>query len=109
MKREFVQLAHKFEEGKYNIGSWFMSDKLDGCRALWIPESRGFWADELPFANCAKDSRLLNRRRSTGLWTRYGNPIAAPDYWLDKLPPVCCDGELYIGLKSFQELMSVVK
>jgi DNA ligase-1 len=108
-KREFVQLAYKFDPTKYGIGNWLMSEKLDGCRALWIPESRGFYADEIPFANTEKDGRLLQRRKSTGLWSRYGKPIHAPDWFLDKLPLTTLDGELYMGNKSFQKLMSVVK
>ena len=44
---------------------------------------------------------------ATGLWSRYGNPIMAPDWWLNQLP--CCplDGELWAGRGKFQLCRSI--
>ena len=44
---------------------------------------------------------------ATGLWSRYGNPIMAPDWWLNQLP--CCplDGELWAGRGNFQLCRSI--
>lgn len=111
MKREFLMLAQNYEEGKYGIASWFASEKLDGCRAFWDGGiTRGRFADEVPFANTEKDGRLLVRRRATGLWSRYGKPVHAPDWWLDKLPEgMPLDGELYTSRGGFQQVMSTVK
>lgn len=110
-KREFLQLAHTFEDDKYGIGSWFMSEKLDGMRAFWDGGiTRGLFTDQVPFANTAKDARLLVRQKSTGLWSRYGKAIQAPDWWLDQLPPnILLDGELYAGRGQFQTLISIAK
>lgn len=75
---------------------WLCSEKLDGARALWIPESRGKvmpWTTEV----------------ATGLWSRYWNVIHAPSEWLNKLPSINLDGELYLGRGKFQETMSIVK
>jgi DNA ligase-1 len=45
---------------------------------------------------------------STGLWFRYGNPIMAPDWWLNQLPQMFLDGELYAGRRNFQTLRSII-
>ena len=109
-KREFLMLAHKYEPGKYGIANWLMSDKLDGVRAFWDGGlTRGMSAIVVPWANVEKDSRLLTERYATGLWTRYGHPIHAPRWWLDRLPPIPLDGELWAGVSSFQRVVSITK
>lgn len=61
---------------------WWMSEKYDGVR--------GFW-----------DGKKL--------WTRNGNAIHAPDYFLAELPAdIALDGELWIGRGKFEEALSVV-
>jgi DNA ligase-1 len=45
---------------------------------------------------------------ATGLWSRYGNPIIAPDWWLNRLPQIFLDGELFAGHGNFQTLRSIV-
>lgn len=109
-KREFVMLAHNYNEAKYSVNMWYASEKLDGQRALWDGGiTRGIPTDQVAFANIEKDARLLRRQISTGLWSRYGKVIHAPDWWLDKLPKIPLDGELYIGVQQFQTLCSIVK
>jgi len=106
--RELLQLAKNYTN--HQIGGWFVSDKLDGMRAYWDGgTTRGMLAADVPWANCEKDGRLKEQPVSTGLWTRYGKVIHAPDYWLNKLPDTPLDGELYLGLGQFQELMSICK
>jgi len=62
---------------------WWMSEKYDGLR--------GFW-----------DGRQL--------WTRNGNSISAPDYFLAVLPKaIALDGELWIGRGEFEEVVSTVR
>ncbi len=109
-KREFLQLAHTFNPEKHGIGGWYVSEKLDGMRAYWDGGyTRGRLTSQVPFANTAKDYRRISPPHSTGLWTRYAKPIAAPDWWLDNLPDFPLDGELYCGPGNFQELISTVK
>lgn len=61
---------------------WWMSEKYDGVRGYW-------------------DGRKL--------WSRKGNAIHAPDYFLAELPQeVALDGELWIGRGEFEETTSVV-
>lgn len=110
-KRELLQLAHTFNPAKHCVGGYFASEKLDGVRAYWDGGmSRGKPSAQIPWANTAKDHRLKEQVISTGLWSRYGKVIRAPDWFLDKLPPhVSLDGELYLGPGQFQELMSIVK
>ncbi len=62
---------------------WWMSEKYDGLRGYW-------------------DGRKL--------WTRQGNLIHAPEYFLAELPrDVALDGELWIGHGKFEETISIVR
>ena len=55
---------------------WWMSEKYDGLRGYW-------------------DGRKL--------WTRQGNLIHAPDYFLAELPrDIALDGELWLGYGKFE-------
>jgi DNA ligase-1 len=66
-----------------NPAGWWMSEKYDGLRAWW-------------------DGRKL--------WSRKGNLIHAPDYFLAELPrDIVLDGELWIGHGKFEETMSIVR
>lgn len=106
-KKEFVQLAHTYK--KQNITGWYVSEKLDGMRAYWDGGiTRGMPKSSVPWANTDKDERYVIAPDATGLWSRYGNVIHAPDWWLDTLPKCPLDGELYIpGYR--QDLMKIVK
>ncbi len=62
---------------------WWMSEKYDGLRGYW-------------------DGRQL--------WTRQGNLIHAPEYFLAELPrDVALDGELWIGHGQFEETVSIAR
>ena len=66
-----------------NPTGWWMSEKYDGLRGYW-------------------DGRKL--------WSRKGNLIHAPDYFLAELPrDVALDGELWIGYGKFEETVSIVR
>lgn len=106
--REFVMLAHQFDEKKHKLANNFISEKLDGMRCLWLPFTRGLKKKDVPFANLDKDERLLDSQISTGLWSRLGNIIHAPDSWLNRMPHINLDGELY-GHIPRQDIMSIVK
>lgn len=107
--REFVPLGIDFDSVKQCVRGFFASEKLDGTRAIWIPETRGIPVANIPFYNDVGDYRLKNRDIvSTGLWSRYGNSVRAPDWWVDKLPNIPLDGELYISRGKFQELRSII-
>lgn len=104
MNRKFLMLAKVFDAKKHGIGGWFMSEKLDGQRAFWDGGiTRGMPKTEIPWANNDKDDRLLEEQISTGLWSRLGNVIHAPGWWLDKLPPIMLDGELWHGVRGYGE------
>jgi DNA ligase-1 len=105
-------LAHKYRPEKHRIGGWYVSEKLDGNRAFWDGGvTRGMWKDGVPWANTEKDDRYVSRQKSTGLWSRLGNVIHAPDWWLDELPRILLDGELWIGrgIPNRQLLSSTIK
>jgi ATP-dependent DNA ligase len=104
-KREFLQLAHPYKVSKHAIAGWVMSEKLDGMRCFWDGGiTNGIPAKDIPWANTAKD---VKTRMSTGLWSRYGKPIHAPQGWLTSLPNFPLDGELWSGRGNFQLTRSV--
>lgn len=78
-----VMLAQRWEEGKVDPTGYLMSEKLDGMRAVWD---------------------------GAALWTRTGNAIAAPAYFVAALPEgIKLDGELFIGRGRFEDVMSVCR
>ena len=108
-KSEYLMLAHVLDQKKHRIGGWWLSEKLDGTRAFWDGGiSRGLAVERIPYANHVKDSRYVEAPIATGLWSRSGKAIQAPDWWLDKLPRILLDGELWIGYGKFQELRTIV-
>ncbi|MBI3410510.1 MAG: DNA ligase [Planctomycetes bacterium] len=61
---------------------WWLSEKLDGVRAYW--DGRQFLS-------------------------RLGNVFYAPDWFIEGLPAEPLDGELWLGRKSFQRAVSIVR
>lgn len=75
-------LAHTWD-GKVNPAGWLMSEKLDGVRAYFNGEN---------------------------FISRLGNVYYAPDWFKKDLPTkIPLDGELYLGPKSFQQTVSIVR
>jgi hypothetical protein len=111
--REFLMLSQTLnlaELRSYSLSNWFASEKLDGVRAIWLPDTKGFPVGGLPFANLDKDVKQDAKRAATGLWSRYAKPIWAPDWWTKDLPSdVFLDGELWCGRRQFQKTASIVK
>ena len=111
-RREFLQLADHYDPSKSTVAGWFISEKLDGTRCFWDGGlSRGQPTDTVPWASVI-DPKTGKRKAkikpvATGLWSRYGNPILAPDTFLNQLP--CCplDGELWAGRGNFQLCRSI--
>ena len=107
-KESLVQLAHTYHPDKHSIGGWYASTKLDGMRVIWDGGvSRGLPKEDVPWANMLKD--VTPNQLATGLWSRYGNVIHAPDWFLNALPPCPLDGEGYIGNRMFERTMSIMK
>lgn len=104
--RKLVMLAEKFEEGRHSIAGVFISEKLDGQRALWLPETVGVDIEEIGWANPDAHGR---RTVSTGLWSRLGHVIHAPLSFTGVLPRFPLDGELWLGRGRYQELMGITK
>jgi DNA ligase 1 len=101
MKSTYCQLAENYKD--QSVLGWFASEKLDGMRCIWDGGvSRGDRTKNIPWANKNQD------RVSTGLWSRLGHVITAPEDWIEKLPRICLDGELYSKIIR-QEIMSIVK
>lgn len=112
MRREFLQLADTYAAAKHKIAGWFISEKLDGTRCFWDGGvSRGCKTADVPWASVLdpKTGAFKNKVKpyATGLWSRYGNPIIAPDWWLNMLPACPLDGELWAGRGNFQLCRSI--
>lgn len=107
MKPEFLMLAKVYKN--QDVRGWMCSEKIDGTRAFWDGGvTKGMPASEVPFANTVKDGRLKEQPISTGLWSRTGKVVHAPEWWTSQLPGWCLDGELWMGYGRFQELRSEV-
>jgi DNA ligase-1 len=65
-----------------DVRGWWMSEKLDGQRAYW--DGKQFWS-------------------------RLGNLIHVPDWFLAGLPPVPLDGEMWLGRGQFQRTSGLVR
>jgi DNA ligase-1 len=65
-----------------DLSDWWMSEKLDGVRAYW------------------DGKQFLSRQ---------GNIYYAPDWFIEGLPAVPLDGELWIDRKKFQRTVSIVR
>jgi len=111
-RREFLQLADHYDRSKSNVAGWFISEKLDGTRCFWDGGlSRGLPTETVPWASIIDPKTGKKKAKikpvATGLWSRYGNPIIAPDAFLNLLP--CCplDGELWAGRGNFQLCRSI--
>ena len=104
---EFL-LKAKVWDGMKRIGDdWLISEKLDGMRCFWDGGiTRGMKAKDVMWANTVKNG---GDHVSTGLWSDGGKVIFAPDWWVEKLPPVMLDGELWTGRKDFQNLCSIAR
>ena len=78
-----VLLAKKFNPTKHNVDGWLASEKLDGMRAFWDGKE---------------------------LLTRNGNPIAAPEWFIEGLPKgEHMDGELFLARGAFQKTVSICR
>jgi DNA ligase-1 len=65
-----------------DLSDWWMSEKLDGVRAYW------------------DGKQFLSRQ---------GNIYYAPDWFIEGLPAVPLDGELWIDRRKFQRTVSIVR
>ncbi len=61
---------------------WWMSEKLDGVRAVW---------------------------NGTAFYSRNGNVFRAPEWFAKLMPNASLDGELFIGRGEFQSTVSIVR
>ncbi len=98
MSTFFLMKAQKLDLRRLN-GKWTWSIKFDGMRAFW---DGGITRGRTDVPWCLD-------RKATGLWSINAKPIFAPDWWLDQLPKVPVDGELWAGVQNFQQVMSACR
>ncbi len=113
-RRELLQLAktYKPDNLRIKVAGWLISEKLDGTRCLWDGGiTRDLRTKVVPYASLTNpktgEPKGKVKPRATGLWSRYGNPIMAPDWFLDSLPETPLDGELWAGRGKFQLCRSI--
>ena len=105
ISRKYLMLAQQYKG--QDVTGWLESEKLDGVRAFWDGGvTRGRSVADVPWANRVRDHR---ETISTGLWSRGGKVLHAPNWWLDELPKWTLDGELWLGRGLFQETVSIVR
>lgn len=75
-------LLLKTYDDSQDVTGWLMSEKLDGMRAVWNGQT---------------------------LKSRQGNPIQAPDWFINDLPPFAIDGELWTKRNDFDNISSIVR
>ncbi len=76
-----ILLAESWDNA-LDLAGWWMSEKLDGVRAYW------------------DGKQFLSRQ---------GNLYHAPDWFIEGLPSVPLDGELWLDRKAFQRTVSIVR
>jgi DNA ligase-1 len=74
-------LAERYRDD-IDVSRYWISEKLDGVRAVW-------------------DGKTLRFRS--------GNPVPAPQWFVDTLPGQPLDGELWLGRGSFDRLSAIVR
>jgi DNA ligase-1 len=65
-----------------NVSKWWVSEKLDGVRAIWNGKKLHF---------------------------RSGKLISAPDWFIENFPEQLMDGELWMGRGTFEKLSGIVR
>jgi len=81
-------MKYKDYKNKFDIKGWLMSEKLDGYRALW--DGNYLWTN--PRKKDKKTGKLKNQI------------IEAPEFFTKNLPSFAIDGELWIGLGTFNSM-----
>lgn len=77
-----VLLANSWDPAVHDPTGWWMSEKLDGVRALWT---------------------------GSGFVSRQGKPFHAPDWFVATLPAHPLDGELFVDRGLFHRTVSIVR
>lgn len=77
-------LAEDYVAGRVNPTGWWMSEKLDGIRAIWDPKAR-----------------VLRSRKNL--------VFAAPKWFTERLPDVPLDAELWLGRGQLERTNSIVR
>lgn len=77
-----VMLAQNYDPNRDDPKGWLMSEKLDGVRCYFNGKT---------------------------MYTRNGNPFYAPKWWIENLPDMALDGELWTERDDFQKIVSIVR
>ena len=76
---EGMKVPREFKDKKFAPEGWLMSEKKDGLRARYNPETKGFIS-------------------------RNNKPYNAPSWFIESMPNVHLDGELFCGRGNFEKM-----
>jgi DNA polymerase/3'-5' exonuclease PolX len=79
-----MKVPREFKDKEYAPIGWLMSEKLDGYRGRYNPGTKGFVS-------------------------RQNKPYNAPQWFINAMPNVHLDGELFCGREGFQKMGAVRK
>ena len=77
--KEGMNIPREFKGKKYAPEDWLMSEKKDGLRARYNPDTKGFVS-------------------------RNNKPYNAPTWFIDFMPKIHLDGELFCGRGNFEKM-----
>lgn len=99
MLQKFLMVPSLYQYDYHRVGNWWVSERLKGFQFLWDGGiSRDVNLADVPWANNHhRDGGRKTRvnPNATGLWSGNGNPICAPEWFLDLLPDSFLCGDLW--------------
>ena len=76
---ENMKIPREYKDKDYAPIGWLMSEKLDGYRGRYNPDTKGFVS-------------------------RQNKPYNAPEWFVNAMPNIHLDGELFCGRDGFQKM-----
>lgn len=105
MPQKFLMVPSLYQYDYHRVGNWWMSERLNSFQFIWDGGiSRDVNLADVPWANNhRRDGKRKTRVNSnaTGLWSGNGNPICAPEWFLDLLPNSFLSGDLWSNVDNY--------
>lgn len=106
MSQKFLMTPSLYQYDYHQVGNWWVCERLKSFQFLWDSGiSRDVNLADVPWANNhRRDGRRKTRvnPNATGLWSGNGNPICAPEWFLDFLPDAFICGDMWSDMENYQ-------
>ena len=80
-RREFLQLADRYDPRKHDVAGWFVSEKLDGTRCFWDGGlTRGLPTEQVPWASIIDPKTGQTQGEDQARINRPVEPLREPDH-----------------------------